>query len=115
MKALKVLVVVMGVLLVAGFAVVAVTVASRLNHRAGTPAAPVATISVPNGEHRSVDLPAGAEVVTVQSDGDRVAVRLKLAEGGEELILLDWKTGARLATLDLKPGAAPAEPVPVKP
>ena len=109
MRALKIIVIVMGVMLVAGVAVVVGTIAMRLGQRAGAPA-PV-SVMAPNGERRVVELPAGAKVIAVQGEGDRVMVRLGLADGGEELILIDWKTGARLGTIDLKA----AEPAAAKP
>jgi hypothetical protein len=49
MRALKVLVVVMGVLLIAGFAVVVVTIMSRMSQRAMPSAAATAAHPVPFG------------------------------------------------------------------
>jgi Family of unknown function (DUF6476) len=112
MKALKLIVIVMGVMLVAGIVVIVATIAMRLGHRAAP--VEVTAVMAPNGEHRLVELPASAQVVSVQSEGDRITVRLKLPDESEELILLDWKTGARLGTIDLKPAPIPT-PAPAKP
>jgi hypothetical protein len=102
MRGLKILVIVMGVMLVVGTAVLGFAIAYRLNHpRRTTP--PAASSIVPaNGMPRTVMLPSGAKILAVQSDGDRVMIRLGLADGGEELMLVDWQTGKRLSTIDLK-------------
>jgi len=110
MKALKILVIVMGVMLVVGFAVLVVAIADRLAHPRSPAPIAAPTVMAPGGERRAIDLPAGAAVLAAQSDGDRVMLRLRLADGGEELILLDWKTGARLGTLDLRAGSEAAKP-----
>ena len=110
-RALKLVVIVMGVMLIVGLAVVVGTIAMRVSHRAVPAAAPATApvaVMAPSGETRMVELPAGSGVLAVQSDGDRVMVRVALASGGEALILLDWKTGARLATIELKAAAPEA-------
>jgi hypothetical protein len=102
MRGLKIMVIVMGVMLVAGIAALGLGIAYRVNHPRGqAPSAPHAIIS-PNGTARTVMLPSGAKILGVQSDGGYVMIRLGLANGGEELILVDWQTGRRLSTLDLK-------------
>lgn len=55
-----------------------------------------------SGATRLVTLPAGAKILSAQSDGNRVMVQLGLPDGSERLLLLDWKTGAILSTLNLK-------------
>jgi hypothetical protein len=102
MRALKIIVVVMGVMLVVGVAALGVGIAYRINHRQAATPTTMRTVTPPNGVPRSVALPSGAKILAVQSDGGRVMVRLGLAEGGEQLMLLDWQTGATLATLNLK-------------
>lgn len=102
MRALKILVVAMGVLLVFGIVALGFGIAYRVHHprNAGTAAihAPIAPTAMP----RAVALPPGARIVSAQSEGDRVMVRLALADGSEELLLLDWRSGATLAALTLK-------------
>ena len=100
MRALKILVYGMGVVLVVGVIVLVVTIAYRLKHpRHPTEPARVETLSA---APHLVALPPGAKVLGVQNDGDRVLVRLGFANGGEQLLLVDWKSGAVLATLNLK-------------
>ena len=100
MRALKVLVVVMGVLLLAGFAVLVVTIMSRMSQRA-TPVAPAAAHPVPFG-NATVTLPTDALVMEVQGAGDRILLRLDLADGSEMLLVLDAATGAELGRIKLE-------------
>ncbi len=102
MRALKVLVYGMGVVLIVGVILLVVTIAYRIKHRSVEVPMAMQAVIPPNGKPRSVALPTGAKIVAAQTDGDRVMVRLGLADGSEELLLLDWKTGNTLATLNLK-------------
>jgi hypothetical protein len=99
MRALKVLVVVLGVLLVAGFAVVVVTIMSRIGQR--TAPAATAVRLAPFG-NAAVTLPANALVMEVQGAGDRILLRLDLADGNEMLLVLDAATGAELGRIKLE-------------
>ena len=85
MRALKALVIGMGVLIVVGLIVVAVTIVNRTLD--GEPPPTEAALA----------LPAGAEVLETALDGDRVALRLRLADGAEEIHVFDLATGRRVA------------------
>ena len=98
MGALKALVVVMGVLLVGGTAALIVAIVDRASHR--TPASPAGRGFDPV----AVDLPVGARVLSAEVGGDRILVRVGLADGGEQLILIDARNGALLGTVDLRTG-----------
>lgn len=87
MAALKVLVVGMGVLIAAGLATVAVTVANRMAARA--PQAGPADAA-------ALGIPPGAEVLETDLDGDRIALRLRLPGGGTEIHVFDLAGGKRL-------------------
>jgi hypothetical protein len=103
MRALKILVVVMGVMLVGGTAALIAAIIDRASRHTPTTSAPPA----PRGfEHAAVALPPGARVVTAELAGDRILVRLARAEGGEALIIIDAKSGAQLGTIDLLPSPA---------
>ena len=104
MRALKVLVVVLGVLLVAGFAVVVVTIMYRMGQRA----APVAATArlAPFG-NTTVMLPADSLIMEVQGAGDRILLRLDLADGSEMLLVLDAATGTELGRIKLEHEKAP--------
>jgi hypothetical protein len=99
MRALKVLVVVMGVLLIAGVVVVIVTIMSRMTQKA-TPAAPVPAHLAPFG-NTTVMLPPDSLVMEVQGTGDRIVLRLDLKDGTEMLLVLDAATGTELGRIKL--------------
>ena len=107
MRALKLLVIVMGVLLLAGIVALGFGVQYRLNHpravavAAGATTAPdVPSAAPPN----TIDLPAGSHVVGAEASGDRLVVRVELAAGaGEELIIVNLATGVPVSTVILKP------------
>jgi hypothetical protein len=104
MRALKLLVVVMGVLLVAGTAALIAAIIDRASHRAAAP-----PLSAARGFERAViDLPAGARVLDSAAADGRLVVRIGLAEGGEQLILIDPASGARLGTIELRPASSAA-------
>ena len=100
MPALKVLVIVMGVLLVGGVVVLAIAVADRVNHP--RPVAPSATRAA-GPLASTLDLPAGARVVGAEASGDRLVVRVELAGGGEQLIVVNLATGVPISTVTLRP------------
>ena len=94
MRGLKALVIVMGVLIVAGLAVVVATIASRSSGGGGDTAGfGVARIAIP----------PGATVVGTTATGQRLVVRLRLADGTARLVVIDPATGQRLGTIDLAP------------
>ena len=106
MRSLKILVVFMGVLLVAGTAALVAAVIYRVNHRAAAPQQAALPAPAGRGFDRAViDLPEGAKVLSVDGSGERLVIRVALAGGGEALILVDPRTGARLGTIELRPGA----------
>ena len=102
MNALKAVVIVMGILIVVGAAVVVVTIINRL----GTPAeetappASVAPAAAPRAfGSRDLDLPAGARIVETVADAGRLYLRVRLAGGEERVLVIDPGTGATLGTL----------------
>lgn len=98
---LKVLVVVMGLMIVVGFIVVAAEIARRMSS-ASTTASPAASGA---SFARSIPLPSGAQVVSVETAADRIAVHVRSAEGRSMLYILDPRNGALLGTVDFPPGA----------
>jgi len=99
MRALKILVAVMGVMLVAGLAVVIVTIFNRATQRQAS----VPAVSGSFG-HTAVTLPAGARVVEMREAGGRLVLRLQRADGSDMLLILDLATGTEIGSIDLKPG-----------
>jgi hypothetical protein len=95
MRGLKVLVVVMGVLLVAGTAALVAGVALRVERGDRTAAA-----SVASAEPLHAALPAGSRIVGTTLEGDRLAVHVALAGGGEAIYLFNARTGAAVAVIE---------------
>ncbi len=50
-----------------------------------------------------IALPNGARLVDAQGVGDRLILRLDLAEGGQAVLLVDMRTGKRLGLVELAP------------
>jgi flagellar basal body-associated protein FliL len=100
-RGLKSLVIVQGVLLFAGLVALVAGVAWRGTHRPAQ--APVAVHPVPAGPYEAaLDLPQGAALVSLAATGDRVVLHLRLADGREQLAIVDMGTGARLGTIELR-------------
>ena len=95
MRALKVLVVVMGIVIVIGFTALVVIIAGRLS-RGGTATAPVAPTA-------PVELPSGARIETIGVGADRIVLDLLLPDGKRELLVIDLASGRRLVTIPLRP------------
>jgi Family of unknown function (DUF6476) len=93
MRALKILVVVLGVLLVAGTAALVMAIVARVQHGPLTAASGAAP--------RLATLPAGSRVLAAELAGDRLLVRVALQGGGEQLFLFDARSGAEVAVLDV--------------
>ena len=104
---LKVLVIVMGLLIVAGFVVIAAEIARRMSSAStsGSPAASTRTATGASFAER-ITLPSGAQVVSVDTAGDRIAVHVRSVEGRSTLYIVDPRNGALLGTVDFPPGAA---------
>ena len=94
----------MGLLIVVGFIVVAAEIARRMSS-ASAPATPTAAAAAA-GFTRDIALPSGAQVVSVTSAGDRLAVHVKATDGRSTIYLVDPRNGALLGSVDFPPGAA---------
>ncbi|MGB0630802.1 MAG: hypothetical protein ACPGRZ_08905 [Alphaproteobacteria bacterium] len=100
MRALKALVIGMAVLIFAGVVVLIIGIVDKAGKLDGeTPAAAVAF------DAQEIPLPAGATVQETRLDGDRIVVRLALADGTARLILISASSGKQTGVIDLK--AAP--------
>ena len=94
MRSLKALVIVMGVLIVAGTAVVIVTVAKRVSQSGRPASAPVAA---------SLTLPAGCSVAEMTTIGDRLALRLAGEGDCRQILLVDPATASISGHIGLSP------------
>lgn len=106
MQALKVLVILMGILIVIGTAVVVVTIATRFGGgaeertaRPGAAAAPTAF-----GE-ANLPMPEGCRLVSLTAAGERLLLRLGSGGDCEQILVLDMGTGSLLGRFRLTPAA----------
>ena len=96
LRALKLLVVVMGIMLVGGFATLVAVIAQRAAQRqpAVTPAQPFAAAPI--------ELPAGARIETMAVGPDRLVIHMVLPDGNRELLIIDLASGRRLGAIPLR-------------
>ena len=102
-RILKIAVIVMGVLLVGGFAFVLAAIVYQASHPAQD-ATLTGAQAVPGEGALSIDLPvpAGVAVTAMSLDGNRLAVHLA-APSGPEIAVIDLATGEIVAHVRLKP------------
>jgi Family of unknown function (DUF6476) len=94
MRAVKILVTVMGIVIVVGFGVVAAVVAGRLSRRESASTAHIFAGS-------AIDIPHGARIEAMTATADRLILELALPDGGRKIIVVDLATGSRLGTIEL--------------
>jgi len=95
-RTLKILVVVMGVMLVAGIVILIVTIAGRVSsNRAGPGISP--PFAAP-----PIDLPQGARIEAMAVGPDRLVLDVVLADGTRQLLVLDLVTGRQLGMIPLR-------------
>jgi hypothetical protein len=95
MRGLKILVVVMGIMLVAGFAALIVAIAGKMSRSGSVPSAVRPFTGAP------IDIPRGARIEAMTVGTDRLVLALALSEGARQLVIIDLATGARLGTIEL--------------
>jgi hypothetical protein len=93
-RALKILVLAMGVLLVAGIVALVATVAIRLAHRSPPPQE---TVAAP-----PITLPHGSTIEQMSTGPDRIVLDVALADGSVELVVIDLATGRLVGIFPLK-------------
>jgi hypothetical protein len=94
MRVLKTLVVVMGIMLIGGFAVLVATVMGRLS-RTGSPSRPFTATAI--------DIPREARIETMTAGSDRLVLDLLLPDNRRQLLIIDLRTGARVGIVELHP------------
>lgn len=99
---LKVLVIVMGLLIIAGFVVIAAEIARRMS----TPNAGRSPASSGSSAFaQRIALPSGARVVSMNAAGDRLVVHVETQGGPSAAYVVDPRNGALLGTIEFPPGA----------
>lgn len=96
MRSIQALVMVMGVMIVAGMALVGYQIVTAV----GEPSSPVAPASFGEVE---LALPPGARVVDMATTDGRLVLRVEAGDGRQQLYLLDPSTGALVGTIALTP------------
>ena len=92
MRALKALVVAMGIMLVGGFAVLVAAVVGRISHESS----PRRFFST-----TAIEIPREARVEAMATGSDRLVIELLLPEDRRQVIVIDLTTGVRLGTIEL--------------
>lgn len=96
MRALKILVIVMAVVILAGSATLIVLIAGRLS-RSGPGTAPSQPFAA-----APIELPAGARVETMSAGSNRLVVEIVLPDGNRRLVIIDLATGRQLGAIPLR-------------
>ncbi len=112
MRALKVLVIVMGIAIVVATTVLVMLIVQRgVRLASGTPESASAPAPVPAQQDaapvRRLALPAGGRVLESRLAEGRLLLRVALPEGGETLLVFDAASGQPLAEYRIGPGAVP--------
>ena len=93
-KALRIAVIAMGVMLVVGF----VTIITRIIYLAGKPVAPTGLSELKSDIRLA--LPAGAKARSASLSGNRLTVVTE-APGGDEIVIIDLESGMTLSRVRL--------------
>ena len=97
MQVLKALVIVMGILIIAGITVIGTTIFNRAGGNAE-----IRRVAPASFGARSVNLPPGSTVEQVTIDDGRVVVWVKDGQGRSRIIVLDARSGGELGAFELE-------------
>lgn len=97
---LVVAVIVMGLLLVIGVIIVGTEVSRRLS----VPK-PAESVTAARPFTQKIELPAGAQVISMNPVGDRLVLHVETPDGVTSAYVIDPHTGALLGTIDFPTGA----------
>ncbi len=105
MQVLKTLVIVLGVMIVVAIAVIGVTIYHRATNLVNSPVLPSTEPGFGPGFGKvALDLPPGSRIVEMTAEDDRLILRVDLADGGRQIVILDMATGKRIGTFELREG-----------
>ncbi|PPR12061.1 MAG: hypothetical protein CFH41_00094 [Alphaproteobacteria bacterium MarineAlpha11_Bin1] len=96
MRALKALVIGMAVIIVAGVVVLIFGIIDKTGELDSKMSEPLADFGITR-----VVLPAGAQISETLLDGDRILLRLTLADGTSRMMLIDANDGGQIGQIDL--------------
>jgi hypothetical protein len=95
-RALKILVVVMAVMILAGVATLIVVIAGRLSQ-----SGPQGATSQPFAAS-PIEFPSGARIEMMSAGSDRLVLAIMLPDGNRQLLIIDLATGRRLGAIPLR-------------
>jgi hypothetical protein len=101
-RILKIAVIVMGILLVGGFAFVLAAIVYQASHPRQDVTAPLPAVNLGAGPVIELPVGQGAGLTTMSLDGNRLALHLNSADG-PEIVVIDLASGKILARVKLKP------------
>jgi uncharacterized membrane protein len=105
---LKIVVIVMGVLIIGGMGVIGVTMVRRITSASTDTVETTATTATtvagfgPSFGQVELAVPAGARLVEMDVDGDRLVLHLETADG-PRILVIDLTTGKTVGAIDLAP------------
>ncbi len=102
---LKIVVIVLGVLIAAGVAVIGVKLAEKndeLAERGGDAAADAAPEAVATPARRGLGLPAGAQVRRMAVGEGRLVLAVAVPGAGERIVIVDLRDGRMVAAIALE-------------
>ena len=96
MRGLKILVIVMAVMILAGFAAIVIVISGRLSPSGPgrAPAQPFAAAPI--------ELPAGARIETMGVGSERLVLEILLPDGNRRLVIIELATGRPLGAIPLR-------------
>ncbi len=92
-RVLKAIVIIMGLVIVFGLGVLLVAIGREVSSASASRAF----------DPTELKLPAGARVIEIEIDGDRLAVLLDLGDGRQLIQLFDARTGAAQGAVTIQP------------
>ena len=95
MRALKILVIVMGLVILAGSAALIVVILGRLSKSGPGTAPPQPFAASP------IELPSGARIEAMSTGSGRLVVEIVLPDGNRRLLIIDLATGRQLGAIPL--------------
>jgi hypothetical protein len=101
-RILKIIVIVMGLMLIAGFALVILTIVYQASQLSKKPKAGSAAIATTGNPEITLPVRTGTEVRSLDLDGETLAIHLK-GPGGNEISVIDLRTGKVIRRIHLKP------------
>ena len=107
MKFLKALIVIMGVMIIVGFAVIGVEIYKRMTDPSRADTADRVVVPTAKIDEVGLDLPAGSRMSDPVAAGNRVLFRVTLPDGADRLYVMDPRSGAITTTVTTGKAGAP--------